>query len=109
MKDDLTSYIEKINELVKNKDIKEKEKILKEAYTKIKFYQHERLIHLIVTAFVGIICVLFLCFALILENLGLFLLFLITFILFLFYILHYYHLENGIQYLYKKYFEILNK
>lgn len=109
MKDELDLFIEKINKITKEEKVKEKDKKINEALTKIQFFQHERLVHLIVTFFVGISCILFLCFALLVENIGLFILFLLTFILFVFYIFHYYHLENGVQYLYKKYFELLEK
>ena len=99
------SIKEFINELENNKKDINVEDIL----TKIKFFQHERLIHLIVTAFVGTCCVLFLLGFMHFENIGVGILFLITLCLFIPYIFHYYTLENGVQRLYDLYFEIKNK
>ncbi len=69
--------------------------------TKISFFQHERLIHLIVTLFYALIFLIFFC------LISLSYLFIIpTIILMIFlicYIIHYFHLENGVQYLYKLY------
>ncbi|MDR1555290.1 MAG: hypothetical protein LBS39_04620 [Campylobacteraceae bacterium] len=64
------------------------------------YFQHERLIHLIVTVFVGLsdmisIIVLFLA-----SNYVAFALTVLLSILFIFYIIHYYVLENGVQKLY---------
>jgi VIT1/CCC1 family predicted Fe2+/Mn2+ transporter len=63
-------------------------------------FQHERLIHLIVTAFVGI-CVML---SIIIVFTAMFYLFailtLILTVLFIFYIAHYYALENNTQKLY---------
>ena len=72
----------------------------------IIFFQHERLVHLIVTFFTGIGTILFLLGFLAFENIPLLLLFLITLCLFVPYIFHYYYLENGIQRLYNLYFDI---
>ena len=99
------SIKEFINELENNKKDINVEDIL----TKIKFFQHERLIHLIVTAFVGTCCVMFLLGFMQFENIGVGILFLITLCLFIPYISHYYTLENGVQRLYDLYFEIKNK
>ena len=75
----------------------------------IHFYQHERLVHLIVTFFVGIGCILFLLGTLAFEQLGLLLLFIITLCLFIPYIFYYYYLENNVQKLYDIYFETKEK
>lgn len=109
MKHDLKEYLNEIDELLKKDKIKDKEQILKNHLIQIKFFQHERLIHLIVTVFVGTMTILFLLFGLFLNNLMLFLLFLLTFLLFIPYILHYYFLENGVQKLYKQYWNLDNK
>lgn len=76
-----------------------------ELYKNILFLQHERLIHLIVTAFVGILTILFLFGFLQFENLGFCILFLISLILFIPYIFYYYKLENKVQKLQKDYFK----
>ena len=108
MKNDLCEYNKYLDEIIKKNSNINKD-LLEEVLTNIKFFQHERLVHLIVTVFVGIICVLFLGFGLITENLYLIILFFLTFILFIPYIFHYYYLENGTQSLYKKYFILKEK
>ena len=97
MKKQIKEYIEEV----------EKKKVTKEdMLNHISFYQHERLVHLIVTVFVGICAVLFFLAALMLEEVSLLLIFLILLILFIPYIFHYYFLENSIQKLYLYYDKI---
>ena len=95
MKKYLYNYI---NEVENNNKIT-KEDIL----VKINFFSHERLIHLIVTLFFALISIIFtvLCFNY--FNYLLYIITLILYIMLLFYIVHYYRLENGVQYLYKLY------
>ena len=93
-----------INELEKLQNQKVSSQELENIKTKIQFFQHERLIHLLVTLF-------FAMFALICMALGLIsYIFLIPFAILLvfiiFYIFHYFYLENGVQYLYKLYDQI---
>lgn len=71
----------------------------------ILFYQHERLIHLIVTIFVGISTILFFLAMIYFEEILFILLFIILLLLFIPYIFHYYFLENSIQRLYILYDE----
>ena len=104
MKQSLKLYIEELENKIKNNKI---EKGLdEEVLTKIQFFQHERLVHLIVTFFTGMGLILFMLGSLYFENIGLLLLFIITLCLFIPYIFHYYYLENGTQKLYDLYFEI---
>lgn len=49
MKKYLYDYIKEIDEIIENKKINQK--IIDEHLTKIQFFQHERLIHLLVTLF----------------------------------------------------------
>lgn len=67
----------------------------------ISHLQHERLIHLIVTTFVGIADMISIVILLIASNYAAFALSALLTILFIFYIIHYYFLENGVQKLYK--------
>lgn len=76
---------------------------------RIMFFQHERLIHLLVTIFTGIVAIILFISFICLENILIGLLFIITFILFIFYIFHYYYLENGIQKLYYIYDRLYKK
>ena len=73
---------------------------------RLRDFQHERLIHLIVTCFVGLLTVLFGCLLLrqaVLSELTWLVAILtgILLILTVFYLWHYYKLENGTQALYK--------
>lgn len=71
----------------------------------ILFFQHERLVHLIVTFFVGIAMVLFFVGFVITSNLLIFVLFALLLCLFIPYIFHYYYLENNVQKLYDYYLQ----
>ena len=107
MKQKLGDYIKELESKIESNKI---EKDLdEEVLTKIKFFQHERLIHLIVTFFVGISTIILMIGYLSLEKFELLLLFMLTLMLFIPYIFHYYYLENGVQKLYDLYFEIKNK
>lgn len=106
MKQRLDDYIKDLEVLIEKKQVPKG--LADEVLTKIHFVQHERLIHLIVTFFTGISCLLFLIAFISLEQLLLLLLFVITICLFIPYIFHYYYLENGTQKLYDIYFQIKN-
>ncbi|HAS78286.1 MAG TPA: hypothetical protein DCS38_00805, partial [Ruminococcus sp.] len=99
--DDYVAYIEKYLE---NPDPETIENIRKEHLVQIQFIQHERLIHWLVTMFVGIL--LFICIAVLVISpessvmLPLVLLFLILVIP---YLLYYYYIENITQKLYTLY------
>lgn len=108
MKNSLKKYIEYLEKLPK-KETKNNKELQQEILLQIKLFQHERLIHLIVTVFVGIVSILIFGFALILENTYLMILFLILLCLFIPYIFHYYYLENGVQKLYKIYWDTTKK
>ncbi len=102
MAKELKDYIEKTDKLIKNKKVTEKD--IKTHLTKIKFFQHERLVHLIVTLFFALFVVLFIRMTFICYAFSIVVLILTIFLLF--YIIHYYKLENGVQYLYKQYDEM---
>ncbi len=106
MKNNLKLYLKEIDTLLKKKEIKDLEKIKEEHLLQIQFFQHERFVHLLVTVFVGIVTILFFLFGLLLKNSSLFLLFFCGAVLFIPYIFHYYYLENGVQKMYKQYWEL---
>jgi hypothetical protein len=68
---------------------------------RLSFFQHERLIHLLVTLFVALFFLLALCFSLVRPTLASWALALLLLALTFAYLLHYYHLENGVQRLYE--------
>ena len=71
---------------------------------KINFFQHERLIHLLITLFY---CLMFLIFLVLISLSYVFIIPAALLMIFLIcYIIHYFLLENGVQYLYKLYDEV---
>ena len=99
MKKYMYDYIQKIDDMIKDKKINEK--VLEEHMTKISFFEKEREIHLWVTtiyAFFFFGCLVASCFVQIFSFVAILLGgFLIP------YVLHYFKLENGVQYMYKQY------
>ena len=105
MKKYLYDYINEIDNLLKNKKINES--IIKNHLIKIEFFQHERLIHLYVTLFYAIIFLIFGFLGIV--HIMFFGIALILLIFLIFYIIHYFRLENGVQYLYKQYDKMIEK
>lgn len=108
MKERILNYVQETDKIIERQ-----EKITKERLDyhliQIEQFQHERLIHLIVTVFVGTLAILFLLFGLLIENIGLLIAFLGLLCLFIPYILHYYLLENNVQKMYYQYDKLINK
>lgn len=88
---------------------KDYEKLLTTHLAQISFFQHERLVHLIVTVIFAILAfaVFLTCFFA--PNIPLFILLILILVLLIPYIFHYYRLENGVQKMYKQYDEILKR
>lgn len=105
----LKAYISFVNLFIKQEASNEDKKLmLEDLLIQIGFFQHERLIHLIVTALFAVLTVATLITCLFIGNLGLYALFVMLLVLLIPYIRHYYILENGVQKLYTFYDE-LNK
>ena len=100
MKKYLYDYIDEIDKLIESNKKISKE-IIDNHLIKIGFFQHERFIHLIVTLFYALIFLLFMGLGFV--HYLFFSIALILMIFLIFYILHYFDLENGVQYLYKQY------
>jgi hypothetical protein len=77
------------------------------ALTQISFFQHERLIHLIVTVTFAVLTLMSVLGTILSEQLSLSLLVLVLLILLVPYVRHYYILENGVQRLYTFYDKLL--
>ena len=92
-------------------DANERERIvrdkLKEHLTQIGFFQHERLIHLIVTVTFALLEMLAILLSVIADSLFSILLPVVILILLVPYIRHYYILENEVQKMYVQYDRIL--
>ncbi len=105
---DYIKYIKKILAKAENKT--DWQAVLAEHRVKIGFFQHERLMHLLVTLFFGLLFILIglIVLILIVFSEGLFtpiimllLLELLLLIVLISYIFHYFFLENGVQELYR--------
>jgi hypothetical protein len=79
------------------------EEVRKEHLIQVGFFQHERLIHLMVTLAFAIFTFMSLGFLLADFQIMLIVLFVLLLVLLIPYISHYYLLENGVQYMYKQY------
>lgn len=81
--------------------------ILKEHLTQITFFQHERLVHLIVTMTFALLTLIALGIALLTGIITMFLLTGALALLLIPYILHYFLLENEVQAMYGQYDDLL--
>ena len=101
----INEYIEELESRILNEKITKKD--IDDLIVKISFFQHERLIHLLVTLFFALFAVVltYLSF----NNPMYSLIALAIIVLLAFYIKHYYFLENSVQYLYKLYDKINGK
>lgn len=111
MKKYILEYMNKVQSFMdsdmKDADIEKIREVLSEFEIKISYFQHERLIHLIVTVLFAILEVI--AISLILTNpsipaiilSGLFLVLVVP------YVMHYYFLENSVQHMYKMRDQIL--
>lgn len=101
MKKYMKSYIKEVDDILK-KDKKVDKEIISEHLIKISFFQHERLIHLLVTLFYALFIFIFFAFTVYLSLMFLIVV-LILLVFLIFYISHYFYLENSVQYMYKQY------
>ena len=93
MKIYLHNYIEEIDKFLdSNKKITEED--IKKHLIKIEFFQHERMIHLLVTLFYAFMSIAFLILGFVYYIF--FPISLIGFIFLIFYVVHYFRLENGV-------------
>jgi len=110
----ILTYRNYMDELLLREDV-DWERIREEHLVQIGFFQHERLIHLIVTVIFALFAVLsvgmaFLLMALETDGAGSWLLVVAAFLVLLIpYVRHYYILENEVQKMYRQYDEIMAK
>ena len=102
MKKYLNDYIDYVDKCIEEKKVNEEFK--KEHLVKIDFFKHERLIHLLVTLFYALYVFIALYFSI--RYPAFLIIFFLFLIILLFYVIHYFRLENGVQYLYKEYDKI---
>lgn len=110
----ILTYRKYMDELLLREDV-DWERVRREHLVQVGFFQHERLIHLIVTVFFALFAVLsvgmaFLLMALGTEGAGNWLFVVAAFLVLLIpYVRHYYILENEVQKMYRQYDEIVAK
>ena len=109
MKKRILDYRKRIDALLAQGAERDWNKLLEEHLTQIAFFQHERLIHLIVTVTFAVLTMLSACFLLLTQEIALCVLTLLLLVLLIPYIAHYYTLENEVQRMYGQYDEILRK
>lgn len=85
----------------------EKDELRREVLVQIQFFQHERLIHLIVTVTFAVLTVMSVLGFVATAQIGLLILTGMLLVLLVPYIRHYYILENGVQKLYQYYDSIV--
>jgi len=103
----LKDYVKYIDDILNSNKKRDFDVLIKEHLIKIQFFQHERLIHLLVTLFYGIFTLTM--FAFINANVLFVIPAIILMIMLLFYVKHYFLLENSVQYLYKQYDIMIEK
>lgn len=110
MKKRIITYRQKIDALLASPDNISPDRwshILQEHLIQIGFFQHERLVHLIVTVTFAILTLISIVAALMICNPALYVLTLLLVVLLIPYIMHYYTLENEVQKMYEQYDRIL--
>ncbi len=107
MKKEITAYMEYVRNQLRSGKINTE--FVSMLLTRIKFYQHERLIHLIVTMTFAIMTVISFYMLITTGGTGTVLLSLLFLGLTVPYVMHYYFLENSVQALYKLYYEATEK
>ena len=110
MKRNLHDYIQEIDKKLSVNESKTNwRQLLSNHLIETGFYQHERLIHLIVTVTFAILTIIVFLFMLNNYSIGIFILFILLLLLLIPYIFHYYHLENNVQKMYIQYDKLKQK
>ena len=109
----ILAYRKRIDELLQQNNVNWA-KVMEEHLTQIAFFQHERLVHLIVTVTFAILEILSIIGTVILAameqgNIALSIMTILLLVLLIPYIRHYYILENEVQKMYNQYDELLQK
>lgn len=109
MKKYLTEYRAYIKSLLSQDEIKDSEKVLRYHEEQIKFFSHERLVHLIITLFFALLLFATVFVSIITASIKLTIIALLLLCLVIPYIMHYYFLENNVQGLYDDYNRLYEK
>ena len=103
----MKEYIKSIDELIASKKVNNIDDVISEHLIKIGFYQHERLIHFLVTMLFTIISFGSIIYTINNVSIGFVLLTAVLLCLLIPYIFHYYFLENSVQHMYEQHDELL--
>ena len=109
MKKRIISYRTKVDELLNKEERVDWKSVLDEHLTQIAFFQHERIVHLLVTLCFALMSVITLCAAIATEYMYLMILEALFIVLLVPYVFHYYTLENEVQKMYVQYDQIIAK
>ncbi|MCD7725315.1 MAG: hypothetical protein LUI12_07160 [Clostridiales bacterium] len=104
----ILTYRKQIDKLLQQNDL-DWESIIKEHLIQVSFFQHERLIHLIVTVTFALLETIVVGLCVTAFSLGLGLLAIMLLVLLVPYIRHYYILENEVQKMYGQYDQMVAK
>lgn len=113
MEERLKQYLKYMKELQESGNLKElsdeqRAHLRQELLVQIGFFQHERLVHLIVTITFAILTMLVMLGCFLTDTPAMLVLTLLCLVLLVPYVRHYYILENGVQRLYRDY-DALNR
>lgn len=110
MKQRILNYLKETNEFLDNPpEDADWEEAIQEHLEQVQMFQHERLIHLIVTVLFALMTTSVLVAMVVSFHIS-FVILLIPLLILLFpYINHYYLLENGVQQMYKQYDKMVEK
>ncbi len=113
MKKYITAYMNEITDFIDNKmessDISKIREELHEFEVKIAYFQHERLIHLIVTVLFALLEMLSIYMTFVTFSLASVILSFMFLVLLIPYVMHYYFLENSVQKMYVLRDKIISK
>lgn len=99
MREYISNYVKYVDKVIN--DDKYKDSFIEEHLQMIRYFQHERVIHLVITLFYAMLTLLF--WGLSLISLVFVIIAIILSIFLVCYIYHYFYLEKHIQYMYKQY------
>lgn len=106
MKRRLLNYIDYVNKELQKEEL-DMEAFSRQLLTQIQFFQHERLVHLIVTVTFALLLMTTFGIFMITETISVLALSGLILVLLIPYISHYYLLENGVQKLYTMYDKVV--
>ena len=105
----LKNYIAELQKLLESGEpISDVEAFKKELLVEIEFWQHERLVHLLVTFLFALLTMSLIIVSFFYASIPMLLLLLLFIVLLVPYIRHYYILENGVQTLYTIYEKVVS-